>query len=268
MNELVVRSHTGEPVTNSLLVAEKFGKQHKDVLESIRNLTAENSAVLSMFSKSSYLNIQNKEQPMYIMNRDGFSLLVMGFTGRQALDFKISFIEAFNRLEEQAGMLRLNAEMIRGIVREELRGVAQKAPGVSRDAPAPSLVAGARGIGEPEVRVKDEKLTVKDDDEAKRFFGSLDCAADTKTMMYANACVLNAIRDRMIAGEGRVLRRRGSYGYWLRMIRLLDGAWAAGWHHNLPGNARRLCGRFYAYVDGGYRSLVHGNAGNSHARKY
>jgi Rha family phage regulatory protein len=78
MNELVMRSHTGEPVTSSLLVAEKFGKEHKNVLRDIQNLTAQNCAVLSMFSKSSYLNVQNKEQPMYVMNRDGFSFLVMG----------------------------------------------------------------------------------------------------------------------------------------------------------------------------------------------
>jgi Rha family phage regulatory protein len=260
MNELVIRSHTGEPVTSSLLVAEKFGKEHKNVLRDIQNLTAQNCAVLSMFSKSTYLNVQNKEQPMYVMNRDGFSLLVMGFTGRQALEFKISFIEAFNRLEEQGRMFRLNADVIRGIVREELRGAVYGA-----------AARGTAAVYKEKVQAKDEKLEVKDDREAKEFFETESLLAgfcSQGEVMYANACVLNAIRERMIAGEGRVLRRRGSYGYWLRMIRLLDGAWAAGWHHNLPGNARRLCGRFYAYVDGGYRSLVHGNAGNSHARKY
>lgn len=101
MDDLVFKSEKGSAVTNSLLVAEKFGKEHRNVLQSIEKLTAENSAVLTMFYKTTYLNTQNKEQPMYIMNRDGFSLLVMGFTGEKALKFKIAFIEAFNQMEEE-----------------------------------------------------------------------------------------------------------------------------------------------------------------------
>jgi len=99
---LVIINENGKPVTNSLLVAEKFEKEHKHVLDSIRALltTAENSAVLSMFVETTYLNSQNKEQPMFLMNRDGFSLLVMGFTGQKALNFKIEFIDAFNKMEQ------------------------------------------------------------------------------------------------------------------------------------------------------------------------
>lgn len=102
MEELVLNSN-GQPVTNSLLVAEKFSKQHKNVIASIRAIIeqAENSAVLSMFCESTYLNQQNKEQPMYVMNRDGFTILAMGFTGKEALQFKFEFINAFNQMEKQ-----------------------------------------------------------------------------------------------------------------------------------------------------------------------
>lgn len=102
MNELV-KNENGQPVTNSLLVAQKFGKRHTHVVDSIKKMlsTAENSALLSMFCESTYLSEQNKELPMYIMNRDGFSLLVMGFTGKDALKFKIDFINAFNEMEER-----------------------------------------------------------------------------------------------------------------------------------------------------------------------
>ena len=100
MNEIVYKSQKGNPVTNSLLVAEKFEKNHRDVTESIRKLmTAENSAVRNMFFETTYKNSQNKKQPLFVMNRDGFSLLVMGFTGEKALNFKIEFIEAFNKME-------------------------------------------------------------------------------------------------------------------------------------------------------------------------
>ena len=102
INELVFVGHNGQAVTNSVKVAEKFGKEHKHVLESIRKLmTAENSAVLQMFEESTYINEQNKTQPMYLMNRDGFTLLAMGFTGTKAMEFKIDYINAFNKMESK-----------------------------------------------------------------------------------------------------------------------------------------------------------------------
>ncbi len=100
MNNELVFSSGSKVLTNSVLVAKKFGKEHKHVLESIRKImTAENSAVLGMFDESTYLNEQNKKQPMFIMNRDGFTLLAMGFTGKQAMDFKLDYIGAFNKME-------------------------------------------------------------------------------------------------------------------------------------------------------------------------
>jgi Rha family phage regulatory protein len=262
MNELVVRNHTGEPVTNSLVVAEKFGKQHKDVLESIRNLTAEFSAVKNMFAVTTYVSSRGREEAMFIMNRDGFALLVMGFTGQKALDFKIAFIEAFNRLEEQGKMFQMNAEMIRGIVREELRGAVTP--------PAPGGTVGATVAARQNAPVfkSGKELTVNDDEEARRFYGRLDISAEAKATAYANACVLNAIRDRMVEESGKVLRRKGNYLYFVQIGRQLDEVWAAGWRHSLPTNCRRLCGRFYGYMEYGYRSLAHGNTGNQHARKF
>ena len=52
-----------------------------------------------MFFETTYKNTRNQKQPIFVMNRDGFSLLVMGFTGEKALNFKIEFIEAFNKME-------------------------------------------------------------------------------------------------------------------------------------------------------------------------
>lgn len=101
MNELVFTQNEAV-LTNSLLVAEKFKKNHRDVLESVRKLltSAENSAVLQMFFESQYVNEQNKEQPMFVMNRDGFTLLAMGFTGKKAMQFKLDYIAAFNAMEK------------------------------------------------------------------------------------------------------------------------------------------------------------------------
>ena len=98
MNELVIM-HDRQAVTTSLRIAEVFGKQHKDVLEAIGNLAAENSAA-KFFTAGTYEN-RGKQYPMYYMNRDGFTLLAFGFTGKRALQFKISYINAFNSMETQ-----------------------------------------------------------------------------------------------------------------------------------------------------------------------
>lgn len=100
MKDLVIM-HDQQAVTTSLKVAEIFEKEHKDVMKSIRNLTAQNFAVKKMFVEDSYLNSRNQQQPMYYMNRDGFTLLAMGFTGSKAMEFKLKYIDAFNKMEKQ-----------------------------------------------------------------------------------------------------------------------------------------------------------------------
>ncbi len=89
-----------QAVTDSLKVAESFDKKHKHVLETARNLAAENSATKKMFVESTYVN-RGKEYPMIYMNRDGFTLLAMSFTGKKVLDFKLKYIQAFNKMEQQ-----------------------------------------------------------------------------------------------------------------------------------------------------------------------
>ena len=98
MNELV-HLENDEVVCSSLEVAEKFGKRHDNILRSIGGLL-KNVETQKMFKKSMYIDNQNKQEyPMYLMNLDGFSLLVMGFTGKKALDWKLKYINAFNQME-------------------------------------------------------------------------------------------------------------------------------------------------------------------------
>ncbi len=97
--EIIGKRNEERLLTTSLKVAEKFEKQHKDVLESIRNLVADNAAA-KFFNETVYKN-RGKEYPMYEMDRDGFSLLVMGFTGEKALKWKIDYINAFNAMENE-----------------------------------------------------------------------------------------------------------------------------------------------------------------------
>ena len=103
MNDLVIMKNK-QAVTSSLQVAEVFDKQHKHVMEAIKNKlnSAENSAQYnSMFAEGVYKDKSGKSNPMYYMNRDGFSFIVMGFTGHKADSFKLQYIKAFNEMEDQ-----------------------------------------------------------------------------------------------------------------------------------------------------------------------
>ena len=100
MREIVLSMQSGEPVASSRQIAENFGKEHKNVIQAVANLVAENSAAKSMFYETTFEN-RGKQYPMYLMNRDGFSLLVMGFTGKAALEWKLKYIAAFNEMEKK-----------------------------------------------------------------------------------------------------------------------------------------------------------------------
>lgn len=101
-NNVVYKTENGIPVTDSLKVAQVFNKKHKHLLEAIRNIlrSAENSAHLNWFYETTYDDLQGKKRPMFLMNRDGFSLLAMGLTGAKAMQFKVGFIEQFNQMEK------------------------------------------------------------------------------------------------------------------------------------------------------------------------
>ena len=116
MNDIVLSTQNGEPVASSREIAKRFGKNHRDVLRAIEDIlegvrkiaqtpTEEGlpkNGDTPMFFKTEYIHPQNHQKyPMYLMNRDGFSLLAMGFTGKEAVQWKLKYIEAFNAMEQQ-----------------------------------------------------------------------------------------------------------------------------------------------------------------------
>lgn len=104
MNELVtVYNH--QLVTDSRQVAEHFEKQHQHVIRDIENLVnkaeeKDASKIGRMFFETAMPDAYGRMKRVYLMNRDGFSLLVMGFTGAKALEWKLKFLEAFNAMEK------------------------------------------------------------------------------------------------------------------------------------------------------------------------
>ena len=101
-------------VVSSLDVAETFEKRHDHVIRDIRELECSDEFRLSNFGESSYMNSQNKKQPMYYVTRDGFTLLAMGYTGEKAMKFKEAYIKQFNAMER----------MLQGKLIEREKGIA------------------------------------------------------------------------------------------------------------------------------------------------
>lgn len=111
MNEIIINNFNGNLTVSSLQVANDFEKQHKDVIRAIENLKAQNYALSKMFIESTYTAGTGKQYKCYELTRDGFSLLVMGFTGKKSLEWKLKYIEAFNLMENKL-QIQLDSYMI------------------------------------------------------------------------------------------------------------------------------------------------------------
>ena len=156
----LIIEHEGEALTTSRAVAENFGKQHKNIIQSIEQLLADGEALknelnglnfqpvknearglkiqpaspenepesnqrnfapvdrnqsggtaaeflAANFRLSEYTDAQGKPRKQYIITKDGFALLAMGFTGAKALQFKIAYINAFSRRAARKAALPL-----------------------------------------------------------------------------------------------------------------------------------------------------------------
>ena len=91
----------GKLSTTSLIVAKRFGKRHADVLRAVENLECSQEFRERNFALSNSLTQQGKSMPLYVITRDGFTMLAMGFTGAAAAEWKELYIKAFNEMEKQ-----------------------------------------------------------------------------------------------------------------------------------------------------------------------
>lgn len=101
----IVFEQNGQALTTSREIADYFGKPHANVLRDIRNTleqldqTPEGREFSQInFDLAEYRDEQGKPRPAYVLTRDGFTLLAMGFTGARAMQFKVAYINAFNRM--------------------------------------------------------------------------------------------------------------------------------------------------------------------------
>ncbi|MGG2662897.1 Rha family transcriptional regulator [Pseudomonas aeruginosa] len=98
--EVSVEIIGGKPTTTSLDVAKHFRKRHDNVLRDIKNLECPEDFALLNFEECSRTGANNRPEPYVRMTRDGFTLLCMGFTGKEAMHWKIAYINAFNKMEQ------------------------------------------------------------------------------------------------------------------------------------------------------------------------
>lgn len=91
----------GEFHVTSLQVAEHFEKEHRHVLRDIKDLDISEKFRESNFGLSNYVSLQGKKLPLYLLTRDGFTILAMGFTGPKATEWKVRYLEAFNSMEQE-----------------------------------------------------------------------------------------------------------------------------------------------------------------------
>lgn len=100
---LVSKSFDGKPAVLSTEIAHKFGKKHAHICRDIANLLKQLPEIFgqSNFGLATYTDAQGKSRQCYLLTRDAFTLLVMGFTGKKALYWKLAYIEAFNAMEAE-----------------------------------------------------------------------------------------------------------------------------------------------------------------------
>lgn len=101
MSDITLFNQDGRILASSRDVAEKFGKRHDHILRDIESFQKDIPNFGEMFFEDELPDKYGRNQKIYWMNRDDFSLLCMGFTGKKALEWKLKYIDAFNKMEEK-----------------------------------------------------------------------------------------------------------------------------------------------------------------------
>lgn len=101
MNDIILSTQNGEPVVSSRDIAKHFGREHKNILAAIREILVAEKSATKFFYESSF-EYRGQTFPEYLMNRDGFTLVVMGLNNTEkVIEWKLKYIQAFNAMEKQ-----------------------------------------------------------------------------------------------------------------------------------------------------------------------
>ena len=117
----LVEIKNNQIVVSSRQIASNFGKLHKDVLRTIESLIRSAQNCANLFYERSLPDSYGRNQKCFLMNRDGFSLLAMGFTGKEALQWKLKYIAAFNEMEAKLKQLPKQQTLIEEAYKPSLK---------------------------------------------------------------------------------------------------------------------------------------------------
>jgi Rha family phage regulatory protein len=121
MSQLVYSSAKGNPVTDSRLVAQAFGRSHKAVLKALANMSCDAEFNRLHFAPITYQDSRRRMQRAVMMTKMGFTFLVMGFAGKKAAVFKQAYITAFERMEAQLRALQPLATPLVDFIKHEVQ---------------------------------------------------------------------------------------------------------------------------------------------------
>jgi Rha family phage regulatory protein len=168
--QALVSIQDSKVVTTSRNVAEAFDKEHKNVLRDIANLDCSANFTQLNFEPSMYIselaNNVKKENPEYLITRDGFTFLAMGYTGKRAAEFKEAYIYEFNQMEERLrnqqflGNGGFTVEDLIIAQAQSLKDVKQTLKQLKEDVRDAGLYSHLRSLSEPEVKAN--KLGIED----------------------------------------------------------------------------------------------------------
>ena len=118
MNELdIVKAEDGKPMTTSIMIADTFGKEHYNILSKIKENECNFNAL--NFKLVDYVDLKGEVRPMYLLDRDFTTFLIMGFTGKKSVEWKLKYIDAFNKMEQQ--LLKQNTTLLPQNYKEALK---------------------------------------------------------------------------------------------------------------------------------------------------
>lgn len=171
----------GRAVTDSLTVAEAFGKEHRRIMQDIRELQCSEEFRLHHFVQSDYTNGQGRQTPKFLMTEQGFTLLVMGYTGPQAMKFKEDYIQAFDRMRQQLQTAAVDTSQLSPILQLLIQQEQQQ-----------KVIMDRQDATDKRVAVIQETFLQRDEDWRSKMNGLINGAAkrsggsyrDTRTISY------------------------------------------------------------------------------------
>ncbi|MCC5427830.1 MULTISPECIES: Rha family transcriptional regulator [Clostridium] len=166
MEKVSLSIQNGQPVVTSRQITDDFGKEHSKVIRSIETIIESNSSQnwLQYFIPSEYKDNSGKSNKEYLLTRNGFSLLVMGFTGAKALQWKLKYIEAFNKMEDalRRGNPSLTIKEVVQMIKETRSIMKEQGSSPSEIAIVVKDICEQFNIKLPDCFVKPEETTLND----------------------------------------------------------------------------------------------------------